>query len=494
VRVRQLIPLLSLIPFTAVVPRPIPRPAAQAYLFQHDGVLGTSLDLTFVTSSPRDAQEAERVALAEIERLRRVISTWDSTSEVSRLVASGSTTTASADLLAVLKAYGTWHERSGHAYSARVGSLVKTWRDAQRDGHLPDAGELAAIVRDVQSPAWTIDGARVTMLTHAPVDLNSLGKGYIIDRVVQLVRAKLPSVQGGLVNIGGDIRSWGNPARGDSAWRVAITDPRRHADNAAPLTLLHVADRAVSSSGNYERGFDIAGKHWSHIIDPRNGYPVDHHIGVTVVARDNATANALATTLSVLSAAEGMKLVAATPGTEAMIVTTAGVMVRSPGFAAYERSAPAAAPVVPAAFQATISFDATPTEPNRHRPYVAMWITDTSGLHHVRTLAFWGSKPKYQREMSKWWGLFGTDNTLVDAVTRATRAVGKYTLEWDGLNQAGAAAPAGLYRFWLESAYEDGPHSVKSVIVNCGGAKATGVIDKGAAFGGGEVTCGPGGQ
>lgn len=130
---------------------------------------------------------------------------------------------------------------------------------------------------------------------------------------------------------------------------------------------------------------------------------------------------------------------------------------------------------MPGQIEARVELDLTPTTRYRHRPYVAAWITGTAGAH-VRTLAFWGDWTKYQRELTKWWGNFSGDRDLVDAVTRATRMAGQYTLEWDGTNQAGAAMPAGEYVFWLEAAYEDGPHSIQSVTVSCGATPVTGLL------------------
>ena len=93
------------------------------------------------------------------------------------------------------------------------------------------------------------------------------------------------------------------------------------------------------------------------------------------------------------------------------------------------------------------AIDVTPTERNRHAPYVAVWITDTTGKH-ARTVAFLGDRPKYLHEMSRWWALNHADAPLTDAVTRATRPAGKYSLEWDGLDQKGNAVPAGPYMLW----------------------------------------------
>lgn len=465
--------------------------APQAFSFHHDGVLGTSVDLTFVTSSPGAAADAERIALAEIERLRRVLSSWDSTSEVSRLFTLGALDHPSAELISVLNQYSAWRERSGQAYSARVGELTQLWQQAAAHGDTPDTVALARAVATIAGPAWEIDRAsgRITALTTHRVDLNSLGKGFIIDRVIAALRDSMPALRGALVNIGGDVHVWGAAPAG-TAWHVAVANPHDHADNAVPLTRLALRNGAVSSSGDYERGLTIGGRHYSHIFDPRTGYPVEHVVGVTVIGPDNATANALATTLSVLAPEDGIRLVRTVPGAEALLVTDDGGSVRTPGFAAYEEKAPSRRAASTAAFTATLAIDVTPTERNRHPPYVIVWITDTTG-RQVRTLSFWGDKPKYQREMSKWWTVNHADTELIDAVTRATRPAGKYTLEWDGLDQKGAAVAPGPYLFWLEVAFEDGPHSAKNVMLTCGMAHAGGTLPAASAFAGAEISCDP---
>jgi thiamine biosynthesis lipoprotein len=468
--------------------RPPALPAPTTAVYHYDGVLGTSADFTFVAPSAPTAERAQRVARAEIERLRLLLSSWDDASELSQLFVTGRLDHPSAELVTVLEQYAAWHERSAHAYSARIGELSSLWRSAAATGVLPAEGELARTVEQIAAPAWRMEHGRVIALTTHRVDLNSLGKGFIIDRALQAVREQVPEVRGALINIGGDIHVWGTAPRG-GAWSIAVADPVRHADNAAPLTQLALSGGAVSSSGDYERGFTIGGTHYSHILDPRTGHPVDHIIGATVVAADNATANALATTLSVLTPTQGLALVRATPGAEAMLVSADGTVRRSAGFARLEQPLPTRNTAA-AAITAKLAIDVTPTVANRHQPFVAVWVTDSVGKH-VRTVAFWGDKPKYLHEMSKWWSLNKGDQPLIDAVTRATRPVGKYTLEWDGLDQKGGAVPAGSYTFWLEVGFEDGAHSAKSVTVTCGKGPATGTIPSAAAFTGADVSCEP---
>lgn len=465
-----------------------PAAAVRPITYRHEGVLGTSLDMTFVTASPAEARRAEATALAEIERLRRVLSTWDAGSEASRLVRDGTIAEASTELRAVLRLYQGWTDRTGGAYSARVGELTALWKAASSAGRLPDSAELASAAAALRAPAWTIDdrSGRVTLIGHPAIDLNSLGKGYILDAAVRAVRRDVPSVRGGMIDIGGDIRTWGTAASGTS-WRVGVADPRHPADNAPSLTRLDLGEASVSTSGGYARGYTIGGTHYSHILDARTGQPAGAVTGVTVVAHDNATANALATSLSILTPAEGLALIAATPGSDAMLVTAGGDVLRSPGFARYEARA---IPPVRAAgtVQATLAIDVTPQAWNRHRPYVAVWVTDTAGKH-IRTLAMWGDRPKYLREVSRWWSYAMNDAALVDAVARATRPAGKYTLEWDGLDQSGAEVPAGPYQFWLEVAFEDGAHSSKSAVVACGATPASGTIAAADAFTGARIDC-----
>jgi FAD:protein FMN transferase len=461
-----------------------------AYTFGRDDILGTSLDVTFSATSAADAEKAETAVLAEVERLRRIISSYDDSSEVSRLAVSGHIDHASPDLIAVLDQYAFWNARSDHAYSPRVGPLTQLWKEAAIGGRVPAESALGEAVRRATDLGWQVDRSSraVTSTVNERLDLSSLGKGYIIDHAMSAAMTQVPSIAGGIVNIGGDIHVWGRSASGDGRWRIGVTDPHAYADNAPPLTILRLTDAAVSSSGSYLRGFDVAGRHYSHIIDPRTGEPANDVIGVTVIAHDNATANALATTLSVVGPDAGLRLIESTPHAEALLIMADGSMRRSRGFAAFEEAPAPANALRRAVNHATLSLDITPNQRVRRRPYVAVWITNASGAH-IRTLAMWGDRSKYQRDLSKWWGLAGRDNSIVDAVTRATRNPGKYELEWDGLDQRGAAMPSGMYTFWVEAAYQNGPHSVRSATVVCGAARATGAIEATDAFAAGSVIC-----
>src|SRR5262249_25826172 len=160
-------------------------------------------------------------------------------------------------------------------------------------GDEPSAETLSGIVRTVNRPGWEIDQANqsVTRLTDQPLNLNSIGKGYIIQKAATAARSKVPALQGLLLNIGGDMRAWGTDGQGNG-WAVGVQDPFRPEGNAPVVAAFRLNDRAIATSGGYQRFYTINGRRYSHIFDPRTGRPVESVASSTVIARDNVTANA----------------------------------------------------------------------------------------------------------------------------------------------------------------------------------------------------------
>ena len=103
--------------------------------------------------------------------------------------------------------------------------------------------------------------------------------------------------------------TWGHDATGSSGWTIGVQDPFHPEENAVPLMTLRARDRAIATSAAYERPYRIGNRRYSHIFDPRTGRPAEGIASATVVADDNVAANALATTLCVLTPEEGLKLV-----------------------------------------------------------------------------------------------------------------------------------------------------------------------------------------
>ncbi len=177
---------------------------------------------------------------------------------------------------------------------------------------MPNPGELQLAVSQVRQRHWIVDRGSLTATrtSNAPLRLNSFTKSYIVDRAAERALA-VTGVSGVLINAGGDV-----VVRGDWTETVGVADPMANADNAAPVSVIAVRDAVVATSGGYKRGFDINGRHYSHVIDPRTGQPTGHVASATIISSNAIEAGALATAFCVLTPSESVALARSLPGVE----------------------------------------------------------------------------------------------------------------------------------------------------------------------------------
>ncbi|MCC7043163.1 MAG: DUF2271 domain-containing protein [Acidobacteria bacterium] len=459
------------------------RATPASYSFQYEGVLGTSMDLTLLAGSDGAAARAEAATLASIDRDASILSAWDPDSEFSRWMRTpGVSTPVSAELAEVLSLFDTWRARTGGALDPAVERVSQVWTAAAAQDRLPAEADLAAAVAEVRRTHWVVDtGARTaTRIGETPLVLASFTKSYIVERAARAALAA--GATGVVVNIGGDI-----VVRGDVTEAVSLRDPGASADNASPMARLVVSNKAVATSGGYRRGFDIAGRHYSHIVDPRTGQPAGHVLSATVVAPNAVDAGALATAMCVLAPEESARLAAQVPGVEYLIVLAGGERLVSAGWQRQRAPQPerfalpspvatlhAAQRTWDPAFELAVTLELARPGGRARRPYVAVWIEDKDH-QHVRTLALWVARPRWLPDLRAWYRADrtraqaeGTD--LVSTVSSATRAPGRYTLTWDGMNQQGKPVSPGAYTVFIEAAREHGTYQLMRQDVTVGGA------------------------
>lgn len=471
-------------------------PSTATYRFSYDHILGTSLDLSIVARGPAQAEDCAAALLDEIERLRKILSTYDPASEVSRLNASADAVPVGRELGEVLALYEAWRLRTGGVFNGQLGTLTSLWKAAQKTGEIPDAAELLKIVGEIDGPAVDLDVERGTARRRSSqqLNINALGKNYILARALRAGR--IDGIDGLLVDLGGDLFCWG-----EMPWRIGLADPRSCYDNLLPRHRILLRNQAVASSGGYARPMVIGDRSYSQIFDPRTGRPAEGVLGASVVAPDPVTADALSTTLCILSPKQGLELIASLPGTACAIIDSDGNRHVSPDWPAVD------APVEiqqknsawPEKFQLTIdlALAKTPPLPNGkpyRRPYVAVWIEDAN-RRPVRTITVWGNEAKYQKDLSEWWAFGGKDAELVKSVSRATRDGGRYTLAWDGLDDKGKALPQGVYLVRVEVHREFGRHiKDMGVAVPCRAKAVAGEIKGNVEVDGVKVKYGPEGK
>ena len=438
-------------------------------------VMGTSLDIRIRATSDAAAHDAESAIMAEIARASKILSGYDPTSEFSQwMQSSGVPTTVSPELIEVFSAFDQWRARTAGTLDPATEAISAVWRQAARERRVPTAADLQAVVAAVHQRHWIVD-PRSSTLTHTsdvPLILNSFTKSYIIDRAAQHALG-VHGVSGVLLNAGGDV-----VVRGPWTQTVGVADPVNNADNAAPLATVAVRDAAVATSGGYKRGFDIAGRHYSHVIDPRTGQPTGHVLSATVVSSNAIAAGALATAFCVLTPSESASLARRLPGVEFALALENGQRIESEGWRDLEVQQPvrpvfrnpietlyAAEQANAAAPRLTINLELARVSGMARRPYVAIWIEDKDKFP-VRTVALWyDGKSRYLPELRAWYRAdrlraMAEGSQIVDTVTSATRTAGSYTLQWDGNDNAGKPVPPGRYAIYIEASREHGTYQI----------------------------------
>ena len=305
-----------------------PSSSVQVLVSHPQGVMGTTCTLVAVTADRGMGKKALREAERALRRVEGLMSTWLTNSEISRLnrAAAGEEVALSLETSAVLHAARRAAAETEGAFDATCQPMLELWREAAKRDRLPSDSEVeyARVASSWDLVELTEGGAR-RHADSARVGLGGIAKGHGIDQAIDGMRTA--GVLGGLVDVGGDLRCFGQPPEGNF-WTVDVRDPF----SEGRLVELEVWGAAVCTSGDYERFVEIEGRRYSHIVDPRTGRLTAAATSVTVVAQTATEADIWATALSVLGR-EGIERLPS--GVEAMLVIGEAddyEMVCTPGF------------------------------------------------------------------------------------------------------------------------------------------------------------------
>lgn len=260
-------------------------------------VFGTLAQITVLGDDPTALQRAAAGVFREFDRMHRDLHAWQpgELMALNEAIARGEKDIATtAEIAALIANARRFSERSGDLFNPAIGKLVALW-SFQRDrpgGPVPEPSEIARLARArPRMEDLTVLGNRVTSSNpEVRIDFGGYAKGYALDRAADILRDA--GTRNALVNVGGNILALGR--RGDTPWRVGLEDPRGPAGEAHLLGTIELADgEAIGTSGDYRRYYVVDGKRYSHIIDPRSGYPATGVRSVTVVVSPRPGAGAL---------------------------------------------------------------------------------------------------------------------------------------------------------------------------------------------------------
>ena len=289
--------------------------------------MGTSIEVELHAAGRADAEAAIAAVMAEMHRIDATMSPHKADSELS-LVNAGAAdgpVRVSDGMFGLLTRALAFSRLSGGAFDityAAVGQLYDYRQRIRPSDEAIERARAAVGYRHLQLDmrARTVRFAREGMR----IDLGGFAKGHAVDNAATILRHR--HIRHAIVSAGGDSRVIGD--RRGRPWTIGIRDPRRPGEMAA---LLPLEDVSISTSGDYERCFEVDGKRFHHVIDPATGRSPSSVQSVTILAEDGLTTEALSKTVFVLGVEKGLRLIESQRGVDAVVVDAAGALHYSSG-------------------------------------------------------------------------------------------------------------------------------------------------------------------
>lgn len=308
-------------------------------------LMGNRFEISVVSADAAWANARIDDAIAEISRIERLLTTYNDQSQTNQINASAGIcpVPVDAEVVALIQRSLRLSELTQGAFDITYGSMDKRlWNFDTTLTALPDPKTARRMVRLINYRNVVVDAEANTVFLKEKgmrIGFGGIGKGYAADRAKHLLQRL--GVDSGIVNAAGDLTTWGTQPNGQP-WTIGIADPDAVRQPAAEQAFSYVAisDRAVATSGNYEKYALIGGKRYSHTIDPKTGYPVSGIKSVTIVAPNAELADALATPVLVMGVRVGLDLINQMRGLAAIIIddadglhTSANIRLRAPTLA-----------------------------------------------------------------------------------------------------------------------------------------------------------------
>lgn len=287
--------------------------------------MGTQTNIIAIARTEKIADAAIAAAQEQLDIVQKLMSYHDPNSQLSMLNRSAFDEPFKPDkmLFDVIKKSLYYSQISDGQFDITIGALLDLWQHAKI---MPTSEEIETAKSKVGYEKLIIDDANQTIqfqVEGTKIDLGAIAKGYGIDLAIEAVKSA--GAAGGLVDVGGDIRCFGETEKGKSMFSVGLQNPANVSDNEQPelLSVFQISDCAIATSGDYQRFVQIQGEKVSHIISPKTKKSAKMYSSVSVIAPKAADADALATTLSMLDAESGLKIINQLENTEALLIPSA---------------------------------------------------------------------------------------------------------------------------------------------------------------------------
>lgn len=244
-----------------------------------------------------NGEKAVAKAEKEVNKLDSILSTGKSTSEISKLN-KNKKQVVSADTMSLIKESVKISKETNSAFNPTIYPLMELWGFTTKNYYVPKDNEIKPLLNHMDIDNIKIDESKNEVSfkdSNMKIDLGAIAKGYTSSKIIDIFKEN--NIKSGMVTLGGNVQVLGKKPDG-SLWKVGIQNPIGEDEY---LGVLQTSDKAVITSGGYERNFTKNGKTYHHILDPSNGYPANNGLtSVTIISSDGTLADALSTSLFVM--------------------------------------------------------------------------------------------------------------------------------------------------------------------------------------------------
>lgn len=271
--------------------------------------MGNQFDFTVITASENEAEKLFEVAITEIQRIEKLLTTFSNDSITAKIneMAGIQAVEVDDEVFQLIKRAQFISKITQGAFDISYGSLDKKfWNFDLQMTSLPNPNEAKKSVALINYENIILDETNQTVFLKNKgmrIGFGGIGKGY----AAEMAKKKLieANVESGIVNASGDLSAWGFQENGEP-WTIGIANPNQ---KNAIFSAFKITNRAVATSGNYEKFVIINNKKYSHTIDPKTGYPVSGIKSVTILAENAEIADALATPVTVMGIDIGLDFI-----------------------------------------------------------------------------------------------------------------------------------------------------------------------------------------
>ncbi len=286
-------------------------------------LMGSRYEITVVANTPEEGDRSIDLAVDEISRIEKMISSWDSNSQTSKINrnAGVAPVKVDAELFQLIERALQISKVTNGAFDISYAAMDRIWTFDGTMQQMPDKEIIQQSVAKVGYKNIILDKAAGTVFLKIPgmkIGFGAIGKGYSADKAKDLLMKE--GVIAGMINASGDLNCWGTKP-GGSDWLVGITNPM---NKDKVFSWFPIENSAVVTSGDYEKFVVLNGKRYSHIIDPRTGFPAGGLTSVSIFAPKAELADALATSIFVMGIDAGIDMVNQLKGIECVLVDDQG--------------------------------------------------------------------------------------------------------------------------------------------------------------------------